>query len=179
MVVVAISTDKRDMIMNKLGFSLIELMLVVSLTAILVTVTFTNFSFLNRTIIAQEIDKLYAAILFTQNWAIVSNKTQTIVFDKAQKLYSFNGRIEKLAKPLEFGFLPLVKGPPSAPTHDINNPITFKNNTLECTPQGIISSGAIYIVDKDKTCMYALSSSVSQVSFLRKYRYDKKWGLIH
>lgn len=165
--------------MAKSGFSLIELMIVVVLIGLLITMTVTNFSYFNRAVLTQEIDKLYAAILFTQNVATVTNSPQSMVFDKSKNAYLFNGRIEKLAKPLEFGFIPLAKGPPSSPQHDINNPITFKNDTIEFSPQGIISAGTIYLVDKDKTSMYALSSSISQVSFLRKYRYDKKWGLIH
>ena len=42
-------------------------------------------------------------------------------------------------------------------------------------PDGIIQSGTVYVIDSSKKCMYALSSPISQVSYLRKYSYNGKW----
>jgi hypothetical protein len=45
-------------------------------------------------------------------------------------------------------------------------------------PTGIISSGTVYLVDKNKRYMYALSNAVSQFSYLRLYKYDGGWKLL-
>ena len=60
----------------------------------------------------------------------------------------------------------------------IEKAITFPGYAIHFYPTGIISSGTVYLVDKKKKCMYALSNAVSQVSYLRLYRYDGRWKLI-
>ena len=70
------------------------------------------------------------------------------------------------------GFLPGAKGPPCAPTEVIKQPITFKGNKIIFNPDGIISAGSIYVVDATGRSMYALTSGVTPVSYLRMYRYD-------
>jgi prepilin-type N-terminal cleavage/methylation domain-containing protein len=162
----------------KKGFSLIELMVVVSLVLILASITIANFSYFQRNIIHLEINKLYAACMYAQRCAMVTNKPQKLKFDRVRRLYTINNRTEKLSKDIEFGFMAGSKGPPSAPSRVITSPITFKNDEITFNPNGIIQPGSVYVVDSKKQCMYALSSPISQVSFLRKYRYDKKWGLI-
>ena len=69
-------------------------------------------------------------------------------------------------------------GSPGSPTHRIEKAITFPGSKIHFYPTGIISSGTAYLVDKNKQYMYALSNAVSQVSYLRFYRYDGGWKLL-
>jgi len=160
------------------GFSLIELMLVIAIVGIIVSLALTNMGFLNRSILRSELDKLYATCMYAQKIAMVTNKKQIVTFDIAKRMYSFNGAKVVLPQSINFGFLPGTNGPPSAPNNSITSPITFAKHQITFSPNSIVQSGTVYLVDEHKNSMYALSSPIAQVSFLRKYRFDKKWILI-
>ncbi|MCX5922237.1 MAG: prepilin-type N-terminal cleavage/methylation domain-containing protein [Candidatus Dependentiae bacterium] len=160
------------------GFTLIELMVVVAIVSVIAVLTFTQVRFLDGALMRAEVDKLYGMCMYAQRCAMLTNKKQVIIVDKAAKSYTYNGRCERLPDAIDFGFIAGVKGPPSDPRGDITSPITFKDDQIIFKPNGIIQPGSIYLVDTQKKSMYGLSSSVAQVSFLRKYRYDKKWGLL-
>lgn len=163
---------------QKSGFTLIELMIVVSIIALLVVLSISHFSFLDETIVHQEIEKLYASCKYAQQIALITGEEQIMQFDIAAKTYLFNGHKESLSRMVAFGYKDGTKGPPSSPAHAISHPITFKSSQIVFSPSGIIASGTIYLTDVKKQRMYALSAPVSQVSYLRKYRYDKKWVLL-
>ena len=161
------------------GFSLIELLIVLSLISLIIGLTVSNFSFLHRGLIRSEIDKLYAACMFMQRKAMVSNSVQTLQFDPAANSYQFDDHHEKLSRPLAFGFKPGAKGPPSSPHREITSPITFQQGVITFHPDGIIKPGTAYLVDSEKNFMYAISSAIAQVSFLRTYRYEHgSWELV-
>lgn len=157
------------------GFSLIELMIALSIFCIVIVMTFTNVSFIEQSVVHSEIDKLYAIAHYLSRRAQMTNQEQVLEFNRFGNSYSFNGRTETLPKGIEFGVLPTVKGPPSAPLRSIAGPITFKGEKISFHPQGIMQSGTVYVINKKQQRMYALSCAVAQVSFLRKYRYDKRW----
>ena len=160
------------------GFSLIELMVTLTLTIIVVTLTVVNVSFLHRGVVRSEVDTLYAACRYVQRCAMVSNQKQMLRFDLQKNLYTFDGRTETLAAPVSFGVKPGVKGPPSSPQKQIASPVTFKNNVIIFSPDGAISSGTVYVTDRQKKSLYALSNGIAQVSHLRKYSYNGKWLLL-
>lgn len=160
------------------GFSLIELMISLAIFCLVITLTSTNVSFLEQSVAHNEIDKLHSITYYLQRRAQMTNQTQVLQFDRLGKSYSFNGKKEILAQGIEFGTLPSTKGPPSSALHAITNPITFKGEKITFHPQGIMQSGTVYLMHKKNQSMYALSCAVAQVSFLRKYRYDKRWILM-
>lgn len=116
--------------------------------------------------------------MYLQRIAMVTNKKQILTFDTARNCYTYRGHEERLSSYTTFGTLNNVKGPPSTPTHTINNPITFIGKRITFTPNGILQPGTIYLTDKNKQYQFALSVPVSQISFLRKYQYDGKWYYI-
>ena len=160
------------------GFSLVELMISLAIFCLVITLTFSNVSFLEQSVAQSEIDKLYSIAHYLQRRAQMTNQEQVLRFDRFGKSYSFNGRQETLPKGIEFGTLPSIKGPPASPLRDVTNPITFKGEKITFHPQGIMQSGTVYLMHKKQQKMYALSCAVAQVSFLRKYRYDKRWVLM-
>lgn len=160
------------------GFSLVELLIVVAIVAIIVGLTMTNLSFFDRILLRAELNKLHATCVYAQRCAMAVNKKQVITFDKRNKAYTFNGHRQKLARVVDFGVIVGAKGPPSSPNQAIGSPITFKDEQIVFEPNGVIGAGTVYLVDAKKRSMCALSCGISQVSFLRKYRYDNKWGLI-
>lgn len=160
------------------GFTLIELMITVALCALVLTLTFVNVSFLNRGIVRSEAEKLYSACMYLQQCALTNNAQQELMFDREENKYTYAGRTETLHAPVEFGVMPHIKGPPSSPSHPIKSPITFNERKILFYPDGIISSGTVYLTDRKKQFLYALSSGIGSVSHLRVYRYTGKWELM-
>lgn len=160
------------------GFTLIELMISISLSVLVVTLTVVNVSFLNKGIIRSEVDKLYAACMYMQQCALLSGKEQVITFNVHNNSYSFNGRTEKLLSPIIFGILPGVMGPPSTPIKKLKSSISFQENRIVFHADGMISSGTIYMIDHKKEYICALSNGIAQISHLRKYSYNGKWQLL-
>ena len=165
--------------MLKKGFTLIEAMVVLCLFAFIATLGMMQLSFLDSTIAHAEVDKLVAACSYLRQKAIATNAELVLTFDEQKNEYRCDGVRETLSQRISFGFLPNAFGPPGSPTHKIGKAITFAQSSIHFYPTGIISSGTVYLVDKQKQCMYALSNAVSQFSFLRLYRYDGKWKPLH
>ena len=163
---------------KKKGFTLIEAMIVICLFALLATLGIMQTSFLDSTCVHTEMDKFVAACSYLRQKAITTNAECVLRFDEEKNEYYCDGIREKLSQRVCFGFMPGVLGPPGSPYHAIKNAITFPGCEIHFYPTGIISSGTVYVTDKNKRYMFALSNAVSQFSYLRLYRYDGKWKMI-
>ena len=163
---------------QKKGFTLIEAMVVICLCAIIGTLGIMQLSFLDSTIARSEVDKLVAVCSYLQQKAIATNAEIILTFDTQKNEYRCDTVHEALSQRISFGFLSNALGPPGSPSVKIKKAVTFPGYAIHFYPTGIISSGTVYLVDKKKQCMYALSNAVSQVSYLRLYRYDGKWKLL-
>lgn len=161
--------------LRKHGFSLIEVMISLALFVFLATLCIVHGSYLQRLLVRSEIEKMYAICMYAQRYAILSNQTHVLIFDVKGQKYCFNGRTESLPRGVRFGSLPGVCGPPSTPHSKIKEPITFHAQRIVFHPDGIIQPGAVYLVDSEYRYMYAMSSAVAQVSYLRKYEYAAGW----
>lgn len=160
------------------GFTLIELMVVICLFAVIATLSMMQISFLDSTIVHTQLDKLATVCQYLQQKAIVSNEEQLLTFDTKKNEY-YNDKIhEKLPWQVVFGYPPSLQGPPGGPTGLVTKAVTFPAQQIRFYPTGIISSGTVYLVDAKKQCAYALSNAVSQISYLRMYRYDRSWKLL-
>jgi len=157
------------------GFSLIELMVVLSIVGLLTLLAAGNTMFLNRSIIRAQFEQLYSMCHLARQTAIATNKAQIIQFDLVCNTYSWGDRKESLPRAIRFGFIAGTKGPPAHPTTVLHTPITFSGNKITFHPDGIIQAGTLYLVDEQATTMYALSNAVSQFSYLRMYRFDGTW----
>lgn len=163
---------------NKRAFTLIEVMIVICLFALVATLGMVQFSFLDSTIMHIEVDKLANVCSFLQQDAITTNTEKVLTCDVKNNEYRCDNVHEKLSQRISFGFVPGAMGSPGSPTHRIEKAITFPGSVIHFYPTGIISSGTAYLVDKKKQYMYALSNAVSQVSYLRLYRYDGRWKIL-
>lgn len=167
------------------AFTLIELLLVLTITLLLATLSIPSFFSSTEQEIVKELDKLEAIIVYLQQQAVATQKTHMIFFDQNQQGYLFdkNGKnvTFSFGNNICFGFLPTAYGPPGDPTAPIKQCIAFPINEkniffAKLFPNGKISPGSLYITDKYKKHMGALTCSVSQVSYIRKYVYQSdKW----
>jgi prepilin-type N-terminal cleavage/methylation domain-containing protein len=166
------------MIYTKQGFTLIEAMVVICLFALVATLGVMQLSFLDDTIAHAEVDKLAGVCTYLQQKAIATNSDQLLVCDTQKNEYRLGNVHETLSRRIAFDFLPNVLGSPGSPSRSIKKAITFPDSSIHFYPTGTISSGTVYLADKNKKIMYALSNAVSQVSYLRLYRYDGRWKLL-
>lgn len=162
---------------NAQAFTLIELLVVLCLCALISSLALVQLSFLDATLVRVELDKLVNACQYMQQLAIATNKEQHLVFDVHKHEYHFHTYHEKLSSRVRFGVLSGVKGSPASPSHTITQAVTFPGQRMSFYPTGVISSGAVYLVDVKKQCLYAMSNAVSHVSYVRMYRYDGTWKL--
>jgi prepilin-type N-terminal cleavage/methylation domain-containing protein len=160
------------------GFSLFELMIVIAIATLLITICAVNSRFLRSCTMQTQLDLFITTCTYLAHTAIATKTPQTLILDNNEQSYSFNNQKHTLPRGIQFGILDNIKGPPATPTHVVQSPITFTNNTITFWPDGIISSGTVYLLDTATHALYAISSGVGHVSFLRKYRYDGRWHLV-
>jgi prepilin-type N-terminal cleavage/methylation domain-containing protein len=168
----------RGTMKNKSGFSLIEILIVIALWAGALTLIGVNTTFLHKIIARNELDLLQATCAQLQQRALATRQEQELEFDEERHSYQYDGTIHRLPPGVQLRVLPEAKGPPSQPTRSLTSAVTFANKTIKFSPDGIIQSGTVYLLDVPGSRLYGLSSWVSPVSFLRKYRYDGNWHLI-
>lgn len=161
------------------GFTLIELMITLSLCLILCCMSVMSFRFLEKTTVHTELNLLCAACNYLQQQAIALREIQELELDALEGSYTFNGHQHTLAKGVYFDVALNAFGPPSAPYKLLEKPITFKENKILFYPEGMMSAGMICLTNSNRTMLYALSSAVAHVSFLRRYRYEGRWCTIN
>lgn len=162
----------------KKGWILFEVTIVITIFLFIALLSFEFIILTSKSFAFIELEKLYAFVLFMQSKAQLENLTYEIIFNDQRNCYEAPGYFYKLSSDIEFGFIDGVKGPPSSPNTIIKNSITFKNKKIILYKDGTINSGTIYITDKKRSCLYALTSGVGQYPFLRRYIYQKQWNLL-
>ena len=155
------------------GSLLVNLSIAFALILVIVTLSVPRISFMRRFLLRTEIEKLHSFFHFMQQKALSSNQDCIVTFNQEKQSYTDGNHQEVLPSGISFGFLPDAFGPPSKPNKQIVKAITFKNNQAVFYADGTIAAGTVYLVDKEHQQMYALTSPISQISFLRMYRYQK------
>lgn len=163
---------------NKSGFTLIELIVVISLCMLLCCVSLVSFKSFERSLVGAEMQLFCAACNSLQQQAIVTNTIQELSIDAAHHTYSCNGHGHTLAKGVYFDIALDAYGPPSAPHKLLEKAVTFKENKILFYPEGMMSAGMVCFTNSSHSLLYAISSAVAHISFLRCYSYDKGWKLI-
>ena len=171
------------------SFSLIEIFVVFSLLSLLFILGLPCFSFFDRFLLRAETEKLYTTIVFLQQRSIASGQEQRLILNTTENSYSYNVHSKTITthflnKEIVFGFLEGANGPPAEPKKLIRESVTFtkaEDNSKNCMvvfrEEGKISSGTIYLRNKRKNYMMAITCPISQVSWVRKYSYDNRWVL--
>lgn len=161
------------------GFIFFEIGLVLSLIIIISSLALVHFSFFERQLLKTEVQKLSQFIWFCVQRAQVAGVEKAIIFDLENNSYACDQYQEKLARGIAFGFIPDAVGPPSRPTNKLTTPLSFSNNRIIVRPDGTMEAGAIYVTNNAHNLMYAVTTPVTSVSYIRNYRYhNNQWQLI-
>lgn len=162
------------------GFLILEVSIVLFVIVLVVAMTWPFLWFNDEIGIQQNVQKIYNAMLYLQQKAKANFEPQYLVFNVADRKFTYNNQTYELATNVQFGVAQGIKGPPSMPKKDIINPITFEGKRIAFYPDGTISAGIVYLFDKKTKESFAISSSVSYISFVRKYKFvvNSGWTLI-
>jgi prepilin-type N-terminal cleavage/methylation domain-containing protein len=164
--------------LNNLGYSLTELSVVLALITIITALVISNVAWIDAVRVRVELDTLCITAHYLQQRACAMNKPCHLIFDISGNAHRYENSIYHLPQGVQFGVLPGTQGPPAHPERAVERPVTFIHDTITFYPDGIIKAGAVYVCDAKKTVMYALSSGVATVSYLRKYQYNGQWHLL-
>lgn len=164
-------------------------MVCISLVMLLASLIVPRFAKQPHAELYTDLDHLFSVITYLHYRAMATHTIQELFFDLEKQVYYFIKHEKKHEKRLHastlFGYLPNAMGPPSSPTELITKPITFAQKNTKSTlsarffPDGKISSGTIYLIDKYHTAMVALTTPVSETPYTRKYKYlENQWVAI-
>lgn len=149
--------------------------MVLAFVLIIVMLAVPHLGFMQRHVVRWEVENIRSFVTYVQRLALATGQDHTIEFDSAHNIIRGAGRTYHLARGVKFGIMPGVSGPPAAPHTHLDQPITFKDSQIICYAQGTVDAGTVYITDDKATWLYAISSGVSPVSYLRTYFFDGTW----
>lgn len=166
------------------AFTILEMVLVLTIVTILCTISFPMFLDYDRQMVVQELEKLDITLRYLQQRAMVTQRVQSLTLTLTANSYRYNATHYVMPQCICCGYLPSVYGPPGDPTAPITSVATFPSVApgvygIKIFPNGKISAGALYMSTINKRRMGALTCTVSQVSYLRKYLYESsQWALL-
>lgn len=175
------------------AFTLLELMLTLCIGLILCSMAIPHFMNRNQHQLMHELERLEVIFYYLQQRAIATNVAQELILDPVSQTYAYRKNNQlvtyRLAPNVSFGFISGVLGPPSQPIKPIASALVFAQYAQEgqkaglfsakILPSGKISPGTLYLTDKTKNVMGALTCGVSRVSYIRRYLYQsQEWILL-
>jgi hypothetical protein len=161
------------------GYAAFYSIFIISFAIIILTLLRPRITAIDRMLVRVQAQQLHSLCLYLQQRALVSQEQQELYVDVHNNRYETNTMKQPLPQGVVFNFIAGSYGPPSSPSSAIVQPITFSHSKIIFYPDGMISSGTIYLTDKSRTTMYALTSGIAQISYLRLYKYQQdKWAQI-
>ncbi len=160
------------------GFALFEVLVVIMLFSIITAFSLSFIRVTDTAYVRAELEKLRACMLYVQARACSEQKQKVLTFNLKEHSYTADTQCTKLTPAVRFGIRKDVKGPPSDAVYTLKDSITFVEHKAIFYPDGTISSGAVYLTDHKHSCLYALTSGISQVPYLRRYTYKNRWILL-
>lgn len=165
------------------GFTVIEVIISITILTLIFTLIAANVKFLNRFILRSEVDKLFSVFNYLKQRAFSTGKEQKLRFDIKNGCYEYDSHVCILPKRYaEFGYHVQASGTPSKPNLKISKAVTFDGDTVVFYPDSVVDSGTVYMTDGERNFLYAISSGVGNVGYIRKYVYNfadnAKWVLI-
>ncbi|MBS1986432.1 type II secretion system protein [Candidatus Dependentiae bacterium] len=160
------------------GFTLITVLVSISIVVCLLSLALANISFLDRLLVRTELNLLHATCCYAQQMAQINHEPCEIVCDLEKNSYRCDNHRRVLPQSVIFGVKQGVYGPPGNPHTRITKPITFQDSRMRASVEGTLNAGTVYLVDTGKRYQYALSSAITQVPYVRCYRYDTAFHII-
>ncbi len=179
--------NKKSTIRVVRAFTLVEMLISLSVVMVFLGLSVPRFINKDERFLLDELDTLFMTFSYLQQKAQTDHKKIMLVFEHDRNRYYFTDDHEKkrwhaLNQVVSFGYLKSARGAPAKHKKLIKQAITFpagghkRKNYVTFFPNGKISPGSIYLIDKKQKHMVALTCSIMSVASIRKYIYrHKKW----
>ncbi|OGB83957.1 hypothetical protein A3F66_04960 [candidate division TM6 bacterium RIFCSPHIGHO2_12_FULL_32_22] len=151
--------------MNRKAFTLIELIVTITILALILAISISSLNFYKNQLVKAELSKLEMTINYLNSLANLKNKEFILKLDTNNNSYYFEKERADLNKNVKFGC-------------KVESKSTFPNDIIKFEPNGNISAGTIYLSDLSEKFVYALTIAVAKKQIIRKYKYNGKWQLI-
>jgi prepilin-type N-terminal cleavage/methylation domain-containing protein len=141
------------------GFTLIEIVIVLSIMGILAVLSTTAFSGLQHHLLFQKTCReLTSDLRIVRQMALTKQMTYTVTFDSLTRSHTLPSGRKVLQTGTGFGYPGGVEGPPSDP-QPLRDPdgISFPNNRAVFYPRGQNSLGTLYVTDRRETAAVTLA----------------------
>lgn len=166
------------------GFTLTEVVCTLLLVQFIIALSVPFVFWSKRLFVYHEMQRLYAVLQYTQRKALIERAPCTLVFHPEKRSYTSDHE-HVLHPEVVFGVQQGLCGPPSSARQPIIDPITWPHKKIVFYPPdhslstaGSMSSGTVYLTDRERSCSYALTCDASYGSILRRYQYKDGWKLI-
>ncbi|MGB8467445.1 MAG: GspH/FimT family protein [Candidatus Babeliales bacterium] len=154
------------------GFSLLTLMLTVAAIALIATLVVTSSTHLASFLVRTDIQLLHACFQFARQQAMLYQKPVALTFDPPRHSYHCLDTTTALSRTTAIAVPSGVYGPPADPKTLIQSPITFADNRILCYPNGTVSAGAVYLMNRLTRCVYAVTIPIAHEPVMHWYRYS-------
>lgn len=161
----------------KRGYSLLELMIVIAITALCATLSIALIPAFTAYQLQAETDVLYQTCVYLKQQALLTGLPQTLNFNLAHNSYTYGTTTHTLPHPVVFGYMANSMGPPAHPHTNLSTACTFAKNSITFHPHGSIDAGTIYLTTTKKNRMAAVTIAVSEYAYIRRYVYNDGWRL--
>jgi Tfp pilus assembly protein FimT len=158
-------------IKNRSGFSLIEFIIAFALMALLILLAIPHMGFLQRRFVKADAEELLSTMLYMQREAMVSNTKKKLNFLVLKNQYHYNSITRSLSQGVMFGIINGVAGPPSKQEKSPKAAVTYENQEIVFWPDGKMSPGSVYLTNTERDVMYAVTTPISHISYIRMYCY--------
>ena len=166
----------KKVLPTKQGFTILESSLVICLMIALCSYGATLLFLSQEHRVRGDLEHVYTILVYLQRKAVTEHRVCYLVFDSTKN--TFSGTIEgTLSSGVCFGRLKETTRQGTLGAID-TRAITWRNATVYAYPDGIISSGALYLTDTKRTIQYALTVDASAIRAIRRYTYNGSWRCI-
>lgn len=162
----------------KSGYSLIELSVIIALIACCATLSIALIPAFTANAVRTELDILYQTCLYLKHHAIMTGSDQLLSIDVAANRYTYGDKTYNLPSGVQFGTIPGTKGSPSNAQRTLEKACTFTKNKITFYKDGAVDAGSIYLIDRSRKRIVALTIGVSEYAYIRRYRYNDGWQMV-
>lgn len=173
----------------KSSYTLLELCVVLAIITLLCLLGVPMIVNHDEYTILRELEKLEAICMYLHQRAIATQKDHELIIKTQQNIYEYtiNAHIAlfRLPDTINFGWLPSALGPPGNPIAPITQECSFPklngqnhSHVVKFISNGQFYPGTLYLTDRKRRFMGALTCSISRVFYIRKYLYKSGQWLV-
>lgn len=161
------------------GYLFLECAVVIALIVFLATLAVSLNDVVDKAEVLGEGRRIAAFLRYQWMRAQSDGRDFEVIIDEKNRQLKANNEVLTLASNVAFGFLSKAYGPPSRPIKPLSSSSTFKDNKIIFYNDGSVSAGSLYIIDKKKKYLYAITIPIPDSFYIRIYAWGRSvWKVV-